>query len=402
MLPWALALERRPACTCLAGASCQSHGPTGTPHPPTLAHPDLPPTHPSTPQAEAELAGERERLGAQLADLQAQLEASQAAAAEASAALEAERQAAAALAAQAEESAAAVAAELAAVREQLGGEAAAAQAALAAEGERLQAELDQAQGVAVQLAAEKETLEVRSGRPGQGGVVGVNAWDAPAAEQRLARCLSTTRFRPTTFTAPACHTRPRRQADIRHAETRAARAEREREALQRSAAAEIEELQAALQVGGAGAAGPGWMPSGCLLLARCQACKQLPRSPSRPLLAPPIARRPRSRARAPPQSWPPTAPRRWPPPSATPPRCSACARSWRTCRPPWRRRPRARPLAACPPPPLAPAAPRPQTSPTRRWVGLAAGIQEWVYWRHGQASGGAAVRVCSHPSHPPC
>lgn len=45
---------------------------------------------------------------------------------------------------------------------------------------------------------------------------------------------------------------PSLQAEVRDAEARAARSDREKEALERSMAAEIEELQAALQVGGPG------------------------------------------------------------------------------------------------------------------------------------------------------
>ncbi len=45
---------------------------------------------------------------------------------------------------------------------------------------------------------------------------------------------------------------PSLQAEVRDAEARAARSDREKEALERSMAAEIEELQAALQVCGWG------------------------------------------------------------------------------------------------------------------------------------------------------
>lgn len=185
--------------------------------------------------------------------LQASLEAATAAAAEASAALDAGREAAAAAAAAAEESRAAAvaaaeeahAAAAAAAKEArsvLAAELEAAQAQLESEGQRLQAELDEAQNVALQLVAEKEQLEVR----------GVFLRDLIGHRQGVVLPAMNSWLRGRSL-LPSC---PLPQGDIRDAETRAACMEREKEALQRSMGAEIEELQAALQVG---LQGCGWV-----------------------------------------------------------------------------------------------------------------------------------------------
>ena len=80
-----------------------------------------------------------------------------------------------------------------------------------------------------------------------GGWVGgcVGGWAVVCLRAEGTACLPGLPF----TLAPAL---PALQVDIREAETRAARSEREREATERSMAAELEELQAALQVGSGG------------------------------------------------------------------------------------------------------------------------------------------------------